>query len=645
MLRRRTLTHAPAPLSPTSQQRQPASAQRPLTPPNNGLLMLSHHAGNRYLQRTLAQNGSRPTLRMGSSGAGVSSLQNLLNQNGASLNVDGIFGSQTRAALIQFQQANGLAPDGIAGAQTWGRLGGGGGQNANAASGAGNSAGVLIKAKLQEIQQYMTRLNHSMPDDEKVMTGTADPVEMQSVHNHDSWWDEMKDAASDAYNSASEAVGSAAESAGEWLDETKNEAVNAAGEAWDEVKSGVGGVVSGAEAAWDDVKSGASDAWNDLKTGAGQVVSGAEAAWDEVKSSAGDIAGGVSEFAQDVGEAFDEMTEDIKQEFASEIAAVEEFVNDIQHYLENPEDALRKLEEILNGLKQKAEELLGADDQKDQQETMTGTGDPTEMTAGVVTCHDRPATRQLRFSLDHRTQQTEGAVAGDVINADSVRGTLTHGSSKTTGDAKIAAVPKDDFGTTGSTIRVTPGVWQSGGWFSDYITVPMSLFHNISSDVTNATSQIDIGPDLSIVEETIIPTHTAGSFKWYEAADDLDPDVEKVGFGSPRRKHFWAKDITWSHEKFHADDSEKHLKDKIMPELEKELNSKTVDVPWIWGDDEVKKQVTQIAAELAKMATKLLNEYMSKPAVENRAYAHDEPAYRERAKAIRDKAKTNGWKR
>ncbi len=623
MQHRRTLAHAPVPLTTTIAQRKPAPVQNPTIRQNSSLMMLSRYAGNGYLQRSLAQNSGSPTLRMGSSGAGVRNLQNLLNQNGASLNVDGIFGQATRDALIQFQQARGLSPDGIAGAQTWGMLGGG--QNANAANGTANPAGTLIKAKLQEIQQYMTRLSHSAPDEEKVMTGTADPVEMQSVHNHDSWWDEMKGAASDAYD----------------------DATNAASETWDDVKGAAGEVVNDAGEAWDDLKSGAGEVWNDVKTGAGEVVSGAGEAWNDVKTGVGGAVNSAGEVWNDVttgvGEGLDEIADEIKQEFASEIAAVQEFVNDIQHYIENPDDALRKLEEILNGLKKKAEDLLGGDEQKDQQEVMTGTADPVEMTAGVVTCHDRPATRQLRFSLGHEAKQTEGAVSGDVINHDSVRGTISHGSVKTTGDSEIAAVPADDFGTTGSKIKVTPGVWEAG-WFKDYVTVPLSLMHNISSDVTNATKQINVGPDLNNIEETIFVMQTGASFKWSEAADDLDPDVAKVGFGSPRRKNFWAKDITWGHEKFHASDSETHLKDKIMPELEKELNSRTIDVPWIWGDDEVKSQVFKIAGDLAKMATRLLNEYMAKPAVENRAYANDEPAYRERAKAIRDKAKTNGWK-
>ena len=52
----------------------------------------------------------------------VTELQRLLNQNGASLAEDGIFGDQTKQAVLNFQKQNNLAQDGIVGSQTWGAL-------------------------------------------------------------------------------------------------------------------------------------------------------------------------------------------------------------------------------------------------------------------------------------------------------------------------------------------------------------------------------------------------------------------------------------------------------------------------------------------------------------------------------------------
>ena len=58
----------------------------------------------------------------GSQGSDVTELQKLLNQNGYKLDEDGIFGSNTQAAVKDYQQKNNLSVDGIAGDQTWGSL-------------------------------------------------------------------------------------------------------------------------------------------------------------------------------------------------------------------------------------------------------------------------------------------------------------------------------------------------------------------------------------------------------------------------------------------------------------------------------------------------------------------------------------------
>ncbi|QMU64760.1 MAG: DUF3380 domain-containing protein [Flavobacteriaceae bacterium] len=62
------------------------------------------------------------TLRKGSTGEDVRKLQQLLNQSGYNLTVDGIFGDGTENAVKKFQQENGLAIDGIVGPATWDAL-------------------------------------------------------------------------------------------------------------------------------------------------------------------------------------------------------------------------------------------------------------------------------------------------------------------------------------------------------------------------------------------------------------------------------------------------------------------------------------------------------------------------------------------
>lgn len=65
-----------------------------------------------------------PTLRMGSQGAFVVELQQLLRSAGFNPGaIDGIFGNQTRSAVIAFQRSKGLVQDGIVGVMTWTALG------------------------------------------------------------------------------------------------------------------------------------------------------------------------------------------------------------------------------------------------------------------------------------------------------------------------------------------------------------------------------------------------------------------------------------------------------------------------------------------------------------------------------------------
>ena len=62
------------------------------------------------------------TIKKGSTGDDVKVAQTLLNAKGASLTVDGDFGTLTDTATRAFQTANGLTVDGIIGANTWAAL-------------------------------------------------------------------------------------------------------------------------------------------------------------------------------------------------------------------------------------------------------------------------------------------------------------------------------------------------------------------------------------------------------------------------------------------------------------------------------------------------------------------------------------------
>jgi hypothetical protein len=68
---------------------------------------------------------SKLTVQFGSRGDAVKELQTILNANGANLDVDGIFGQLTRAAVLDYQSSHELAADAIVGPKTWNSLLGG----------------------------------------------------------------------------------------------------------------------------------------------------------------------------------------------------------------------------------------------------------------------------------------------------------------------------------------------------------------------------------------------------------------------------------------------------------------------------------------------------------------------------------------
>src|SRR5690625_809190 len=92
---------------------------------------------------------SSEKLRWGSRGGAVSDLQSALNDNGASLAVDGVFGPLTDSAVKHYQRSNGLLVDGVVGPETRGSLTGtssapSGGTSAPASS--SNSGNAIVDA-------------------------------------------------------------------------------------------------------------------------------------------------------------------------------------------------------------------------------------------------------------------------------------------------------------------------------------------------------------------------------------------------------------------------------------------------------------------------------------------------------------------
>ncbi len=66
---------------------------------------------------------NRNQISYGSQGSDVTDLQKLLNKSGYNLAEDGIYGSKTKSAVLDYQKKNGLVADGIVGSATWGKIG------------------------------------------------------------------------------------------------------------------------------------------------------------------------------------------------------------------------------------------------------------------------------------------------------------------------------------------------------------------------------------------------------------------------------------------------------------------------------------------------------------------------------------------
>ena len=93
---------------------------------NNGANSARQTATAVKKQTSAAENASKNSsytqVGKGSSGSAVNTLQQILYLYGYDIDVDGVFGDQTLAAVKDYQQKNGLTVDGIVGDNTWGML-------------------------------------------------------------------------------------------------------------------------------------------------------------------------------------------------------------------------------------------------------------------------------------------------------------------------------------------------------------------------------------------------------------------------------------------------------------------------------------------------------------------------------------------
>lgn len=97
--------------APVSAHNTPTTT--PVVTPHSSLLPTSTPTSNPTI------SPSTSSLRLGSSGEAVTSLQRRLNELGFSVGtVDGVYGAKTEHAVTEFQKTSGLTTDGIAGKMT-----------------------------------------------------------------------------------------------------------------------------------------------------------------------------------------------------------------------------------------------------------------------------------------------------------------------------------------------------------------------------------------------------------------------------------------------------------------------------------------------------------------------------------------------
>lgn len=104
-----------------------------------------------------SSSSSQPKLRSGSRGSAVSTLQKQLNQHGAGISVDGVFGSGTLSAVKAFQRAAGISADGVVGPNTWSKLSSSSasiGGSAGSSSGSFNGQAIIAKARSVKGTKY-----------------------------------------------------------------------------------------------------------------------------------------------------------------------------------------------------------------------------------------------------------------------------------------------------------------------------------------------------------------------------------------------------------------------------------------------------------------------------------------------------------
>lgn len=90
----------------------------------DGKLVIAKQDGSNFeVVATPVENGAKfPAVGFGAIGAATTVLQALLRYYGHDISIDGIFGADTRTAVVDFQTACNIPADGYVSRETWTKL-------------------------------------------------------------------------------------------------------------------------------------------------------------------------------------------------------------------------------------------------------------------------------------------------------------------------------------------------------------------------------------------------------------------------------------------------------------------------------------------------------------------------------------------
>lgn len=611
----------------TAELSQLQTYERGAQPHHRAALGIQRLHGNHYFQNII-QRAADPLLRFGSRSPEVRDLQQRLNQAGFNLVVDGIFGPQTRRAVVQFQVSHRLQPDGVVGPATWGALKGGKATGARP-SPIQTQMQALAAKKLAQIKALLHQAR-SPKAEQTTAQVTVPGNETMAAANYD-MWDDVTDWAGEQAEAAGDWIEETSEDAAAWVEEGVDDASEWIEETYDETASAVEEGIDWAEEAVEDaaswVEEGVEDASQWIEEKAGEAVEAFEEAVEGTSNWFGETIDAVQDIAADVGESISEWVDEIAEEYSDEIDYLKNLLGDLGRGF-SP-DILSGLDKIISDLKKK----LGMDDEVQDKDSITVAVDGTELVSGNLThlCDDpsvaKPLRAKLAMNIDDRAK-----LDGPIIADDKLRTNIAFGTGASQNAGWVTDKP-ENFGAT----RAKFGFYDistTASWWDDVADMNGRFYVDVGWLITSKPGRTDIsGPADSDINET----------NWQQVADDLDPNKSTSAYkGAPARKHYWSSQLTAQHEQYHVQDIinfvTTYFKDTAIPNLE----SQTIDVPFFDTEAEVKRQLKALRDQFS-VDMRLATEAHMDHGGEDRAYGAGSGDYAKLAGDIRKQAKSKGW--